>query len=248
MTDTTLPKIALVTGARGGIGQAVVQGLVARGYVVYGGGRNLEQTAAVIQPLGARAIELDPTNLESTAAAIETIATEHGTLHAAAHCVGSLLLKPAHLTSAAEWDSVLLTNLTSAFYLLRSVVPKMTAGGSVVLVSSVAAQTGLANHEAIAAAKAGISGLARSAAASYAQRGIRVNAVAPGLTQTPLTTKLTASEPALKASIAMHPLGRLGQADDIASAICYLLSSDAAWVTGQVLGVDGGLGTVRPRG
>lgn len=248
MSDLASPRIALVTGARGGIGQEVVKGLVAQGFVVYGGGRDHDQTAAAIETLGARAIALDPTSLESTTAAVEQIASEHGAIHAAAHCVGSLLLKPAHLTSAAEWDSVMLVNLTSAFYLLRSVVPKMTGGGSIALVSSVAAQTGLANHEAIAAAKAGISGLARSAAASYASRGIRVNAIAPGLTQTPLTSKLTSSEAALKASIAMHPLGRLGTPSDIAAAICFLLSSEASWVTGQVIGVDGGLGSVRPRG
>ena len=116
-----------------------------------------------------------------------------------------------------------------------------------VLVSSVAARLGLTNHEAIAAAKAGVSGLVLAAAASYAARGIRVNAVAPGLVRTPLTARLTQNEATLKASVAMHPLGRIGEPADIASAIEWLLNPAQGWVTGQVLSVDGGMGAVRPR-
>ncbi len=121
-------------------------------------------------------------------------------------------------------------------------------GGSIVLVSSAAAQIGLANHEAIAAAKGGIAGLTLSAAASYAPSGVRVNAVAPGLVQTKLTERLTSSERAEEASRAMHALGRLGEPEDVASAIAFLLDPANSWITGQVIGVDGGLGSVRPRG
>ena len=116
------------------------------------------------------------------------------------------------------------------------------------LLSSAAAAIGLPNHEAIAAAKAGVSGLARSAAATYAPYGIRVNAVSPGLVDTPMSRSITTNELARKASIAMHPLGRLGTADDIAEAICWLLTPQSAWVTGQVIGVDGGLATLKSRG
>jgi NAD(P)-dependent dehydrogenase (short-subunit alcohol dehydrogenase family) len=121
-------------------------------------------------------------------------------------------------------------------------------GGSVVLLSSAAARLGIANHEAIAAAKAGVLGLVLSAAASYASRAIRVNAVAPGLVRTPLTAPLTMDETALKRSTALHPLGRIGEPDEVASAIEWLLDPGQAWVTGQVIGVDGGLATVRSRG
>jgi NAD(P)-dependent dehydrogenase (short-subunit alcohol dehydrogenase family) len=117
----------------------------------------------------------------------------------------------------------------------------------VVLVSSAAARTGLANHEAIAAAKAGVIGLTQSAAASYAARRLRVNCVAPGLVRTPLTARITATPAGEQASLGMHALGRLGEPEDVAGAIAYLLSPAAAWVTGQVVGVDGGLGTVRAR-
>ena len=124
----------------------------------------------------------------------------------------------------------------------------MQTGGSIVLVSSVAARVGLANHEAIAAAKAGIIGLALSAAASYAERGIRVNCVAPGLVRTPLTARLIANESSLKASVAMHPLGRIGEPSEVAAAMAWLLDPKQSWITGQVLGIDGGLATLRTLG
>jgi NAD(P)-dependent dehydrogenase (short-subunit alcohol dehydrogenase family) len=111
----------------------------------------------------------------------------------------------------------------------------------------VAARIGLANHEAIAAAKAGVIGLTLSAASTYAPRGVRVNCVAPGLVRTPMTARLTQNEGALKASTAMHALGRIGEPADVAAAIAWLIGPESSWVTGQVLGIDGGLGSVRPR-
>jgi 3-oxoacyl-[acyl-carrier protein] reductase len=121
------------------------------------------------------------------------------------------------------------------------------SGGSIVLVSSAAAQIGLANHEAIAAAKAGIIGLMLSAAATYSNRGIRVNAVAPGLVKSQMTRKMWDTEQAAVASCQMHALGRLGEPEDVARAIAWLLDPLTSWVTGQTLGVDGGLGSVLTR-
>ena len=106
---------------------------------------------------------------------------------------------------------------------------------------------GLANHEAVAAAKAGVIGLTRSAAATYAARGVRVNCVAPGLVRTALTDRITANPAAERASLAMHPLGRLGEPGDVARAIVFLLDPENDWITGQVLGVDGGLGSLKVR-
>ncbi|MGL4419960.1 MAG: SDR family oxidoreductase, partial [Gemmataceae bacterium] len=106
---------------------------------------------------------------------------------------------------------------------------------------------GLVNHEAIALAKGAINGLTLSAAATYASRKIRVNAVAPGLVRTPLAAKITGNDLALKASIGMHPLGRIGEPDDVAGLIAWLLAPENSWITGQVIGIDGGLGRARTK-
>jgi len=143
---------------------------------------------------------------------------------------------------------VLELNLVSAFATVRAAVGVMRkSGGSIVLMASAAAEIGLANHEAIAAAKAGVIGLMRSAAATYAAQGIRVSAVAPGLVETPMSARITSNEAARKTSIAMHPLGRLGRPEDVAEPICWLLSPASSWVTGQVIGVDGGLASLKTR-
>ncbi len=123
----------------------------------------------------------------------------------------------------------------------------MNQGGSVVLISSAAALVGLANHEAIAAAKAGIIGLAQSAAATYASNNLRVNVVAPGMVNSPLTSSLLSNQLVLNASKGMHALGRIGVPEDIAHAIVFLLNPDNSWITGQVIAVDGGLSRVRPK-
>jgi NAD(P)-dependent dehydrogenase (short-subunit alcohol dehydrogenase family) len=158
------------------------------------------------------------------------------------------LLKPAHLLSEEQWDDVIDTNLKSAFAVVRASASVMSQqGGSIVLLSSAAARIGLANHEAISAAKAGIEGLALAAAATYAARGIRVNCVAPGMTRTPLTANLLQNEAMAKASAGMHALGRIGAPHEIASAIDWLLDSEQSWVTGQVIAVDGGLSRIRSR-
>ena len=118
-------------------------------------------------------------------------------------------------------------------------------GGSVVLMSSAAASIGLANHEAIAACKAGVEGLVRSAAMTYAAKQIRVNAIAPGLVQTALTERIWSNPRSAEVSMAMHPLGRFGTPEDVARAVLWLASPLQSWVTGQTIGVDGGLGRLK---
>jgi NAD(P)-dependent dehydrogenase (short-subunit alcohol dehydrogenase family) len=172
----------------------------------------------------------------------------HGEVNGVANCVGSLLLKSAHLISEEEWDATIAANLKSAFAVVRAAAITMTQkGGSVVLLSTAATRIGLANHEAISAAKAGLEGLALAASASYASKGIRVNCVAPGMTRTPLTAKLLQNEMMAKASAGMHALGQIGEPNDIASAIEWFLDPEQSWVTGQVIGVDGGLSRIRSR-
>ena len=237
-----------ILGGSGGIGTSLARLLVGAGGRVFLAGRNTTGVSSLAAELGMPWAAVEGTDPDAVDACADAAANELGGLTGIACCVGSLLLKPAHLTTTAEWRATLSANLDSAFGCVRAAGRLMkTDGGSVVLVSSAAARIGVANHEAIAAAKAGIIGLVRSAAATYARQRIRFNAVAPGLTRTPLTKGLVASELAEKASIGMHPLGRLGEPGEVAAAILWLLDPAQGFVTAQVIGVDGGLADVKGR-
>ncbi|MGA7576062.1 MAG: SDR family oxidoreductase [Terriglobales bacterium] len=238
----------VIFGAYGGIGSALCRRLVRKGAKLVLAGRDEVRLAGLAAELGADTVCLDACNLRQVETCLKQAVDLHGPLHGVANCVGSLLLKPAHLLSEAEWDGTVTANLKSAFAVVRGAAIAMAqTGGSVVLLSSAAARVGLANHEAISAAKAGIEGVALAASASYAAEGIRFNCIAPGMTRTPLTARLLQNEMVAKASAGMHALGRIGEPDDVASAIEWLLDPEQSWVTGQVIGVDGGLSRVRSR-
>jgi NAD(P)-dependent dehydrogenase (short-subunit alcohol dehydrogenase family) len=164
------------------------------------------------------------------------------------NCAGSISLKPAHQCTREDFNTAIEANLATAFATVRASAKHLAqSGGSVVLLSSAAATLGMPNHELIGAAKAAVEGLVRSAASTYASRGLRFNAVAPGLVSTKLSEHLRANSVSLKLSESLHPLGRIGNPSEVASAICWLLDPEQSWVTGQVLGVDGGLSQVQPR-
>ena len=242
--------VYVIFGASGGIGHKVVELLSSRGAEkVVVAGRNKEVLAQLDKEFATESFIVNAEESDSFSNCISTTLKKYGKVDGVVNCIGSVLLKPAHRTLDEEWDSVIDVNLKSAFYALKSATSAMmSTGGSIVLISSAAALTGLASHEAIAAAKAGIIGLCHSAAASYARRGIRVNCIAPGMVQTSLTESLLSSEVGRKASESMHPLGRLGEPQDIAESIVWLLSKRSSWVTGQVLSVDGGLSSIIPKG
>ncbi|PJD94973.1 MAG: 2-deoxy-D-gluconate 3-dehydrogenase [Legionella sp.] len=179
--------------------------------------------------------------------AVDKVFEQAGRIDGVVNCAGSLLLKSAHMTSLDELQKTINASLITSFATVRAAGKHMSNGGSVVLIASAAALTGLANHEAIAAVKAGVIGLAKSAAATYASSNLRINVVAPGMVRTPLTSGLLHNELVVKALTAMHVLGRIGEPCDVAKAILFFLNPENNWITGQVLAVDGGLSSVRPK-
>ena len=238
----------IIFGASGGIGSEVSRKFAAIGNSLLLVGRNEERLSAVARETDSQMVVADAFADGALKDIFKKAKTEFSKIDGVVNCLGSILLKPIHRTSDEEWQETINLNLTSAFLITRSATKAMMKnGGSIVLISSAAARVGLANHAAIAAAKAGVEGLARSVAATYAARNIRVNVVSPGLVETPLSADITASERQRKASEALHPLGRLGKPAEIASAVVWLMQSEQSWLTGQVIGVDGGLSALRNR-
>ena len=234
----------LIVGATGGIGESLTRSLSTSGARLILAARDHERLEALGQDVGSEFLATDAASFDAVQALVEAA----GPLDGVVNLCGSILLKPAHTTSEAEFHETISLNLATSFAIVRASIASLRQrGGSIVLVSSAAASVGLANHEAISAAKAGVEGLVRSAAATYASHNIRVNCVAPGLVNTPLARGITSSEAALKASTALHPLRRIGEPSDVARVIEWLLGSEATWITGQTLGVDGGIARVRSR-
>jgi NAD(P)-dependent dehydrogenase (short-subunit alcohol dehydrogenase family) len=237
--------IALVTGARGGIGRALVARLHARGLRVAAVGRDAQTLADVAADAH---IALDCTTPEGAAQAL--LACRHA-LGAApsllAHAVGSTLIAPLHRTRVDAAREVLRVNLESSLWVLQAWITALEGGpGAAVFASSVVARIGVGQHEAIAAAKGGVEALVRAAAATYAAQGVRVNAVAPGLTETPMTAAMLKLPAMREAAGRQYPLGGVQSAEDVAAVMDFLLSPASGRLTGQVIAVDGGFTTVRP--
>ena len=242
-----MPTI-LITGASGGVGQALARHLEADGYDLVLAGRDASRLQAAY---GDRhlLIEGDCTTPEGASAIIGKSALAGRRLDALAHCVGNIRLGALHRMKEADFADCLQANLISAFHTLAAFVAHLRADnrpGAAVMVSSAAARIGTPNHEAVAAAKAGVEGLGRAAAATYAANGIRVNVVAPGIMETPATTGILGSPVARDAAARQYPLQGIGSADELAGLMAWLLSPAAARVTGQVWSLDGGFSSIRP--
>lgn len=230
----------IIFGGSRGIGSALAASLKSQGHSVL-------ITARGQDPLEARARELDCRWQVCDArsfAEVEAVLGAHPETSGVACCAGGILLKPAHLTSEDELLQLWEQNLKAAFSVVRAAGKKLSSG-SVVLFSSAAARIGLPNHEAVAACKGAVEALVRSAAATYCGRGLRFNAIAPGLVRTSLSERIVSRPAALEASAAMHPLGRIGEPEEVAELARWLISPESSWVTGQVLGMDGGLSSVK---
>lgn len=243
-----MEKIALVTGAAGGAGRSVADRLAADGWQLVLVSRD---AARLREAYGDKHLQIaaDCSSVAGVRRIFERIGTNGMQATALAHCVGNIRLGAMHRMAEVDFMDCLNANLISAFHTLAGFFGSLRdarATGAAVLVSSAAARIGTPNHEAVAAAKAGLEGLVRGAAATYAPAGIRVNAVAPGIMDTPAAAGLIGAAAAREAAARQYPLPGIGTADELADLMVWLLSEKAARVTGQVWSLDGGFSSIRP--
>ncbi len=229
-------KNYLIVGASSGIGKSLAERLVAKGANVYTASRHNNDTPSVTHLV-----------FDAQSNDFQCFASLPDIIHGVAYCPGSINLKPFHRLSLADFQQDLNINLLGAVGVLQAVLPKLKKAetASVVLFSTVAVQTGMGFHASIAAAKGAVEGLTRALAAEWAMQRIRVNAIAPSLTDTPLAKNLLSTDEKKEASNRRHPIGRYGTANDVAAMAAFLMGDEASWITGQIFGVDGGLGSVR---
>ncbi|QEM03437.1 SDR family oxidoreductase [Mucilaginibacter rubeus] len=231
-------KNILVVGGSSGIGLSLVQLLHRQNANIY----TVSRSASAEWPEDLHFLKADV--LESLDA-VELFLPEQ--LHGLVYSVGSITLKPFGRLTDEDFLKDFQLNVLGAAHMIRQAMkPIKNAGGSsIVLISSVAAKTGMPYHASIAAAKGAVEGMALSLAAELAIQHVRVNVVAPSLTDTPLAQGLLSTPEKREASGKRHPLGKIGQPEDISRLIAYLLSDDSTWMTGQVIGMDGGLGKLK---
>lgn len=243
-----MKKVALITGAAGGLGKSIAAQLTEEGWSLVVVSREQERLQ---QAFGNEHLQIvaDCATVDGARQIIAEAVAAGMQPTALAHCAGNIRLGALHRMSEEDFKSCLDANLVSAFHTLAAFIGGLREAslpGSAVLVSSVAAQIGTPNHEAIAAAKAGIEGLARGAAATYAGNGIRVNVVAPGIMDSPATEKILGPIAAREAAARQYPLPGVGTTDELAELMAWLLSDRSKRVTAQVWSVDGGFTGVRP--
>lgn len=240
-------KTCLITGASGGVAAALSANLRADGWKLALATRNADKMAP---SSSEKIIAADVSSEAGAELALQQAADFFGAIpDAVVNCAGAILIAPIARTTEAQYRTCLSANLDTAFFTSKAyatALQKNKQGGSLVLFSSVAAAMGVSNHAAIAIAKGGIEALVRSLAADFSTIGLRVNAIAPGLMQTPATERMVGNEAAAKQIAAQYPLGRYGQASDAANLAAFLVSDEATWISGQIISVDGGFSAVRP--
>ena len=241
-------KVALITGATGGLGQALANVLIDDGYQLILTSRN---GARLNEVYGNKHLQIQANcaTVEGAKHIFSEINARNVIPTVFAHCVGNIRLGALHRMTETDFNECMQANLFSAFHTLAAFISLLKTaklGGSAVLVSSAAARIGTPNHEAISAAKSGLEGLVRGAAATYASNNIRINAVAPGLLDTPAAANLIASDASREMVARQYPIEGIGNAQDVAQLMAWLLSEHAVRVTGQVWSIDGGFSCIRP--
>lgn len=242
-------QVALVTGASRGIGAAIAQELVAKGLIVVGTATSDDGAARISQALqavpgavtGCRGARLDVNDAAAAEALVDALVKDHGALQVLVNNAGITRDMLAMRLKDDDWDAVLDTNLKAVFRLSRAVIRPMMKQryGRIISITSVVGASGNAGQSNYAAAKAGVAGMTRALARELGSRNITVNCVAPGFIETDMTAALP--EEQQKALLGQIPLGHLGKPADIAHAVSYLASPQAAYVTGQELHVNGGM-------
>jgi 3-oxoacyl-[acyl-carrier protein] reductase len=240
-------KVALVTGATGGIGEAIAKALHAQGATVALTGRREAELARVAEALGGERVIMAPADLTDPAAPavlVEKVEAEAGALDILVNNAGFTRDMLALRMGDADWNAVIDVDLTAPFRLARSALRGMMKRrhGRIVSIASIVGVTGNAGQANYAAAKAGLIGLSKSLAQEVATRGVTVNVVAPGFVKTAMTDALP--EAARTALLSRIPTQRMGSPEDIAAAVVYLASTESAWVTGQTLHVNGGMAMI----
>jgi NAD(P)-dependent dehydrogenase (short-subunit alcohol dehydrogenase family) len=236
----------IIFGGSGGIGSALARRVAATGENVHLVARDPGKLRAIAAEIGATVTVgdvLDPGLFARVAADVP------GPVTGFAYAVGSINLKPVTRLTVDDFITDFRLNALGAVEAVKAVLPamKVADAASIVLFSTVAVAQGFTGHASVAMAKGAIEGLTRALAAELAPK-IRVNCIAPSLIRTPLAAGLTGSEQMANAIAQMHPLQRLGEAEDVAGLAAFLLSPDAAWMTGQIIGVDGGRSSLRTKG
>jgi len=240
-------KVALVTGASRGIGRAIAVALASRGAHVFAAARgsNADATVEAIRAAGgaATAVSADVTDAASVDAMLAAALAHDGRLDILVNNAGIARDQLMLRMKRADWDDVLATNLTAAFTVVQAALKPMIRqrGGRIISIGSVVGQMGNAGQANYAASKAGLTGFSKAIAREVASRQITVNVVAPGLIATDMTQALT--DKAQGDWSTQIPLGRIGTAEDVAAAVCFLASDEASYITGQVLAVNGGMYT-----
>jgi NAD(P)-dependent dehydrogenase (short-subunit alcohol dehydrogenase family) len=242
-------KVAMIAGASGGLGQALAQHLAPE-YTLVLVGRDLNRLEALYGNAHIL-LPIEAYTAESARALLAACQAKTGALpERYAHCVGNIRLGAIHRMSEADFKECLDANLMSAWVMLQALMTgwrEQSIAGSAVFVSSAAARIGTPNHEAIALAKGGLEALIKSAAATYSPYGIRLNVVAPGLMDTPAASRLISTDAARQIAAKQYPLpAGIGDPDDVADLMAWLLSDRAQRVTGQVWSIDGGFSAIRP--